>query len=41
MSFPKLVLKSGRERSLQNKHSWVYSGAVKTLPEAELYHFIE
>ncbi len=32
MSFPKIVLKSGRERSLLNKHSWVYSGAAKTLP---------
>ncbi|GAB4129195.1 MAG: class I SAM-dependent rRNA methyltransferase [Raineya sp.] len=32
MSFPKIVLKSGRERSLLNKHSWVYSGAAKILP---------
>lgn len=32
MSFEKLILKSGRERSLLNKHSWIYSGAVKVLP---------
>lgn len=29
-----LILKSGRERSLVNRHPWVFSGAVKTLPEA-------
>jgi 23S rRNA (cytosine1962-C5)-methyltransferase len=31
----KLVLKSGRERSVYNRHPWLFSGAVKTLPEAE------
>ncbi|MES2690939.1 MAG: class I SAM-dependent rRNA methyltransferase [Bacteroidota bacterium] len=30
-----LILKSGRERSLVNRHPWVFSGAVKTLPKAE------
>ena len=30
----KLVLKSGRERSLLNRHPWVFSGAVKDLPDA-------
>jgi 23S rRNA (cytosine1962-C5)-methyltransferase len=30
-----LVLKSGRERSLLNRHPWVFSGAVKDLPQAE------
>lgn len=30
-----LVLKSGRERSLVNRHPWVFSGAVKQLPKAE------
>lgn len=30
-----LVLKSGRERSLLNRHPWVFSGAVKDLPEAD------
>ncbi len=30
-----LILKSGRERSLINRHPWVFSGAVKNMPEAE------
>lgn len=30
----KLVLKSGRERSLLNRHPWVFSGAVKDLPDS-------
>ncbi|MFN6082281.1 MAG: 23S rRNA (cytosine(1962)-C(5))-methyltransferase RlmI, partial [Bacteroidota bacterium] len=30
-----LVLKSGRDRSLLNRHPWVFSGAVKQLPQAE------
>lgn len=30
-----LILKSGRERSLVNRHPWVYSGAVKKMPQAE------
>lgn len=30
-----LFLKSGRERSLVNRHPWVFSGAVKTLPQAK------
>lgn len=30
-----LVLKSGRERSLVNRHPWVFSGAVKILPKAD------
>lgn len=30
----KLVLKSGRERSLLNRHPWVFSGAVKQMPSA-------
>lgn len=30
-----LILKSGRERSLVNRHPWVYSGAVKTMPTAQ------
>ncbi|MFA6260268.1 MAG: class I SAM-dependent rRNA methyltransferase [Bacteroidia bacterium] len=34
-AYKKLVLKSGRERSLVNRHPWVFSGAVKELPEAE------
>ena len=30
-----LVLKSGRDRALLNRHPWIFSGAVKTLPKAE------
>lgn len=30
-----IVLKSGRERSLLNRHPWVFSGAVKEMPEAQ------
>lgn len=30
-----LILKSGRERSLLNRHPWVFSGAVHKLPKAE------
>jgi len=29
-----LVLKSGRERSILNRHPWIFSGAVKNMPEA-------
>lgn len=29
--FPKVVLKSGRERSLERFHLWVFSGAVKSI----------
>src|SRR4051812_31667899 len=28
MNFPKLFLKPGKERSLQNLHPWLFSGAV-------------
>jgi len=31
--YPTLVLKSGRERSVLNQHAWIYSGAVKELPQ--------
>jgi 23S rRNA (cytosine1962-C5)-methyltransferase len=34
-SFPALVLKPGRERSLINRHPWVFSGAVGQEPKAE------
>lgn len=33
--FAKLVLKSGRDRSILNRHPWIFSGAVKTWPEAD------
>ncbi|OYU95733.1 MAG: SAM-dependent methyltransferase [Bacteroidetes bacterium B1(2017)] len=41
MGYKKLILKSGRERSLVNRHPWVFSGAVKVLPEAENGEIIE
>ena len=28
MSFPKVILKSGKEKSIQRRHPWVFSGAV-------------
>ncbi|MEI6508607.1 MAG: class I SAM-dependent rRNA methyltransferase [Bacteroidota bacterium] len=37
----KLILKSGRERSLVNRHPWVFSGAVKTLPKSENGDIVE
>ncbi|MCB9236168.1 MAG: class I SAM-dependent rRNA methyltransferase [Bacteroidia bacterium] len=33
-SFPQLILKSGRQRSVINQHPWVFSGAVKDRPKA-------
>lgn len=32
--YPQLILKSGRERSIINRHPWVFSGAVKQMPQA-------
>lgn len=32
----KLIIKKGRERSMVNRHPWIYSGAVAVLPEAEI-----
>lgn len=33
--YPKLILKPGKEKSVLNRHPWIFSGAVKTLPAAE------
>ncbi len=41
MVYKKLVLKSGRDRSSRNRHPWIFSGAVKTLPKAENGEIIE
>ncbi|MCF8254523.1 MAG: class I SAM-dependent rRNA methyltransferase [Bacteroidia bacterium] len=41
MEYKKLVLKSGRERSLVNRHPWVFSGAIKDLPTAKNGEIIE
>ncbi|TAF35799.1 MAG: class I SAM-dependent rRNA methyltransferase [Cytophagales bacterium] len=32
MSYPSIILKSGKERALQNRHCWLFSGAVKQHP---------
>ena len=32
--FPILTLKSGRDKSIRNRHPWIYSGAVKERPHA-------
>lgn len=37
----KLELKSGREKSLLNKHPWVFSGGVKTFPKAKNGEIVE
>lgn len=38
---PVLFLKSGRDRSARNRHPWIFSGAVKSLPNAENGQVIE
>src|SRR5689334_15379987 len=30
-AFPKIILNTGKERSLKNFHPWVFSGAVKSI----------
>lgn len=35
MKIAELELKSGRERSVINRHPWLFSGAVKTFPKAK------
>jgi 23S rRNA (cytosine1962-C5)-methyltransferase len=34
MLYEKIILKSGRERSLINRHPWVFSGGVKQMPKS-------
>ncbi len=33
--YPAIILKSGRDRSIRNRHPWVYSGGVKERPPAK------
>lgn len=33
--YPRLQLKPGKDRSVRNRHPWVFSGAVRQLPEAQ------
>ena len=35
MSIPVLQLKKGKERSINNRHPWIFSGAVAKLPDCE------
>lgn len=35
MQYESLVLKSGRDRSVINRHPWIFSGGVKDLPKAK------
>jgi 23S rRNA (cytosine1962-C5)-methyltransferase len=35
MSIPVLQLKKGKERSINNRHPWIFSGAVAKLPDHE------
>ncbi len=32
-NYPTIVLKKGKEKSLERFHPWIFSGAIKTLPE--------
>ena len=34
LKYPQLILKSGRDRSLRNRHPWVFSGGIKQRPKA-------
>jgi len=34
LTFPNLILKKGKEKSFLNRHPWVFSGAVASLPNA-------
>ncbi|MEM7039950.1 MAG: class I SAM-dependent rRNA methyltransferase [Bacteroidota bacterium] len=35
MEYPALVLKSGKDRAVVNRHPWLFSGAVKSRPKAQ------
>ena len=41
MSFPRLTLKPTRERSLLNKHPWVFSGGILKMPTIENGSIVE
>jgi 23S rRNA (cytosine1962-C5)-methyltransferase len=34
LNYPKIILKKGKERSLQNYHPWIFSGAIQKQDEA-------
>lgn len=31
--YPKVILKKGREKAVQNRHHWIFSGAIQTSPD--------
>ncbi len=33
INYPTVILKKGKEKSLERFHPWIFSGAIKTLPE--------
>lgn len=35
MKYPKAVLNEGREKSVLNRHPWIFSGALQSFPECE------
>jgi len=40
-AFKQVVIKKGRERSMFNRHPWIFSGAVHQLPNAENGEIVE
>lgn len=40
MNFPRLILKSGRDKAVRNRHPWIFSGAVKHRPKAGDGHIV-
>ncbi|MGB0523654.1 MAG: class I SAM-dependent rRNA methyltransferase [Flammeovirgaceae bacterium] len=38
---PQLVIKKGKERAMNNRHPWIYSGAVQHLPQLENGDLVE
>jgi 23S rRNA (cytosine1962-C5)-methyltransferase len=41
MTYPILQLKPGREKSVKNKHPWIFSGAIQSMQKAEEGDIIE
>lgn len=35
MNKTKVILKKGKEKALKNRHHWIFSGAVASLPQFE------
>ena len=45
MNFPKIVIKKGKEKSIQRKHPWIFSGAVygvsRALEDGEIVEIVD